>query len=58
MTDYERAKFEALAYFLTKEILRHQKDIVRASEDLLKLQAKGIKIPKFNEVDADAWIEA
>lgn len=58
MDDHQRAKAEALAYFLVKEIKRHQKDICRAFDDLEKLSAKGIAIPDFNSVDADAWIEA
>lgn len=57
MTDHERARLEALGYFLVKEIKRHQKDIYRAFDDLQKLANKGIRIPDFHDVDADEWIE-
>ncbi len=57
MTDHDRAKAEALAFFLVKEIKRHNKDISRAFDDLQKLRIKGIAIPSFDSIDVDAWIE-
>ena len=54
----KKAKGEALAYYLAKEIRRHQKDIDRAAFDLAKLKAKGIKIPDPATIDPEEWIEA
>jgi hypothetical protein len=48
----------ALAWFLAKEIRRHQKDIEKAWRDLHKLQEQGIKIPDPNTIDPDSWIDA
>ena len=49
------ARKEALAFYLAKEVKRHQKDIDRANADLDKLRAQGITIP---DPDVDDWIEA
>jgi hypothetical protein len=53
----KKAKGEALAYYLAKEILRHEKDIVRAKRDLETLMLKGIKIPDASTISPDEWIE-
>lgn len=55
MDDGTRAKLEALAYFLVKEIGRHEADIKRAEGDLVKLANLGIEI-NWN-IDPDEWFE-
>ena len=45
----------ALAYFLSKEVLRHENDINRAREDLRELEEVwGVEQP---EVDVEEWVE-
>jgi hypothetical protein len=51
-------RLEALAYLLVKEKLRHAKDINGIEQDLAKLKAKGIKIPKEENVDCNEWWDA
>lgn len=57
MDDLQRAKGEALAFFLCKEQLRHLEDIEKIEDDLDILEAKGIQRPLLSEIDVKTWIE-
>lgn len=45
---------EAFAYFISHEILRHEKDIARSKRDLAELRRRGIVPPK---IPLGLWIE-
>lgn len=58
MTQEERATKTALAYFIMKEIKRHELDIFRSWGDIAKLRAQGIEVPDYDTIDPNTWIDA
>lgn len=56
LQDFSQA--EVMAYFLIKEMARHNEDITRCKFDLMALKAKwGINLKKIQErVETNDWI--
>lgn len=54
----DQKQAEAMAWFLLKEYLRHQKDMDQIQNDLTRLKEKWkIEIPDPKSIDVNEWVE-